>query len=368
MTNLQRDDPDIGPVLRRRLVQVEQPKPEEIAAESAATKELCSQCHSLVLRNGVLFRRVEGKQGRPTVMQLIVPAVKRQQFLTQCHQGMTGGHRAVRSTMDQVRRRGFWPGWRRDVQRYCRQCQNCSTYHRGGLPRSGHLQLMITGGVFEICHIDITGPHPKTSRGSKYILTFVDSFSKWAQAFPISNKEAKTVARVLVEQVFCRFGVPVALRSDNAGELDGGLMHEVCRLLDIDKQRTSFYHPETNSVAERFHGTLNSMMGRIVNENQKDWDLCLPYFLAANRASTHRSTNYSPNYLMFARETRAPADLVFGIPVEKLPSSYDDYSIKMEDRMKRAYCLVRQHLDVAAQRMKRRYDLRVRPQQYHRGQ
>jgi len=56
------------------------------------------------------------------------------------------------------------------------------------------------------------------------------------------------VARVLVEQVFCRLGTPLALLTDNAGELDGSLMQEICRLLDIDKQRTSFYHPETNTV------------------------------------------------------------------------------------------------------------------------
>jgi len=63
MSDLQGDDPDIGPVLRSRLEQIEQPKPEEIVAESAATKEFYSQWHGLVLRNGILFRRVEGKGG-----------------------------------------------------------------------------------------------------------------------------------------------------------------------------------------------------------------------------------------------------------------------------------------------------------------
>jgi len=186
------------------------------------------------------------------------------------------------------------------------------------------LPPMITGSIMERCHINITGPHPRTPRGSKYIVTFVDAFSIWAEAFVIPNKKAKTVARVLVEQVFCRFGTPVALLSDNAGELDGRLMQEICRLLDIDKQHTSFYHLETNAVAERFHGTLNSMMGRVVSEHQKDWDICLSYILAAYRASTHQSTEYTPNFLMFAREGRAPADLVFGTPAEKSPSSNDD--------------------------------------------
>ena len=112
----------------------------------------------------------------------------------------------------------------------------------------------------ERCHVDITGPHPRTVRGSKYILTCVDAFSKWAEAFPLPNKEAKTVARILVEQIFSRLGTPVALLTDNAGELDGKLMREICQLLDIDKQHTSFYHPETNSVAERFHGDRKSVV------------------------------------------------------------------------------------------------------------
>ena len=110
------------------------------------------------------------------------------------------------------------------------------------------------------------------------------------------------------------------------------------------------------------------MMSRVASEHQKDWDLCLPYVLAAYRATTHQSTSYSPIYLMFAREVRAPADLVFDVPTEPPPKSYDDYSMEMEDRMKQAYCLVRQQLGMAAQIMKTQYDIRVRPHQYHRGQ
>jgi len=134
---------------------------------------------------------------------------------------MTGGHRTFLATLHQVPRRGFWPGWRRDVQRYCRQCIACYSYHRERLPRSGSLQALITGNTMERCHVDITGPHTRTARGSQYILTFVDAFSKWAEAFGIPNREAKTVARVLVEQIFCRLGTPVALLTANAGELDG---------------------------------------------------------------------------------------------------------------------------------------------------
>jgi len=55
----------------------------------------------------------------------------------------------------------------------------------------------------------------------------------------LRNKEAVTVARALVEQVFCRYGTPFTLLSDRGGEVDGHVMREVCRLLQIDKLRNS---------------------------------------------------------------------------------------------------------------------------------
>ena len=110
------------------------------------------------------------------------------------------------------------------------------------------------------------------------------------------------------------------------------------------------------------------MMGRVVSDSQQNWELTLPYVMAAYRSTLHQTTGYTPNYLMFARENKAPADLIFGIPNEDTPSSYDDYSVEMEERMKESYQVVRQHLGMTAERIKRRYDLRIRPQAFHKGQ
>ena len=110
------------------------------------------------------------------------------------------------------------------------------------------------------------------------------------------------------------------------------------------------------------------MMGKVVSDSQKDWDLQLPFVMAAYRSTVHAGTNFTPNYLMMAREVRAPADLVFGTPVDQPPVSYDSYSVDVENRLKQAYALVREHLGVVAQRMKRRYDIRVRPQKFRKGQ
>jgi len=172
---------------------------------------------------------------------------------------------------------------------------------------------------------------------------------------------------VLVEQVFCRMGVPVALISDRGKEVDGQLMKEVCRLMNVDKVRTTAYKVSTNAAVERYHRTLNSLIGRTIEENQREWDSLLPYVMAAYRSSTHESTRYSPNYLTFGREVRAPADLVYGTPPDSVPTSFDSYAEKIETRMKQSYMLVREQLGVAAQRNKHTYDLRVRPARYKVG-
>jgi len=345
----QQQDPEIGSLIRMRLQQTHAPSIEEMHPESAAAKELLSQCDQLEVRGGIVYRRWPLKNGRADVMQLLVPGALRRDFLKKTHSGMTGGHLGVKRTMHQVKRRAFWPGWRADVKRFCRQCQSCNGFFRGQLPRSAPLQPMLAGAPFEKLHFDLTGPHPRTRQGSVYIVTCLCPFSKWAEALPVPNKEAPTVARVLVEQVMCRFGTPITGISDRGREVDGHLMNEICRLLDIDKMRTTAYHPSSNGAAERFHATLNSMIGRVIDEHQADWDLLVPYVMAAYRASCHEATKFTPNYLVLGREVRAPVDLVYDAPETPAPVSYTSFAEEMSEKMKYVYALVRDHLKVAAE-------------------
>ena len=367
LSQRQNDDPDIGPVLRLKMDRSEPPDIGEMLAESADTKTLLSLWNQLDVHRGVLYRKWNGGEKESEFLQVVVPASLRSDFLERAHTGMCGGHLGVRRTMDQVRRRAFWIGWRRDVEKFCRRCTNCQTYFRGKLPRSAPLQPMLTGAPIEKLHIYLTGPHVRSRRGSLYIVTVVDPFTKWVEAFPAQNKETATVARILVEQVICRFGVPLAILSDRGKEVDGQLMSEVCKLLCVDKMRTTAYKPSTNAAVVRFHRTMNSMLGKMIEENQRDCDTMLPYVMAAYRSSRHEATQYTPNYLMLGREVHAPVDIVYGRPQSPVLSSYDDYADELQERLKRAYNFVRGHLKTAAERNKKYYDRRVRPQRYHVG-
>ena len=54
-------------------------------------------------------------------MQLVVPVKLSCEFVRHAHEGITGGHLAWRRTADQVLRRGYWVGWRRYVNQFCRR-------------------------------------------------------------------------------------------------------------------------------------------------------------------------------------------------------------------------------------------------------
>ena len=84
----------------------------------------------LKLVDGVLYRRWSGKEGKPAVLQLLVLATLRHDFIIRAHTGMCGAHLGVRRALDQAQRRGFWLGWRRDVLRFCWLCPNFNSYFR----------------------------------------------------------------------------------------------------------------------------------------------------------------------------------------------------------------------------------------------
>ena len=59
---------------------------------------------------------------------------------------------------------------------------------------------------------------PETIRGNRYMLTVQDSFSQCYQAYPISNKEAHTMAKLFMDQHFNVYGLPDQVHSDDGKE------------------------------------------------------------------------------------------------------------------------------------------------------
>ena len=75
--------------------------------------------------------------------------------------------------------------------------------------------------------IDLTGPYPESEKRNKYVLVIVDSFSKWIEAYPVPNVEAKTIVEKFVMEFISRFGVLVQMKSDRGKQCDCELFQDV---------------------------------------------------------------------------------------------------------------------------------------------
>ncbi|GFX29206.1 retrovirus-related Pol polyprotein from transposon 412 [Trichonephila clavipes] len=268
-------------------------------------------------------------------------------------------------TLQKVRECFYWNNVRSDVEKCCRICDPCAA-RKGPTERTrGRLQLYNVGVPFERIAFDILGQLPRSSDGNNNILVVMDYFTKWPEAYPIPDQEASTVAEVLVKHWISRFGVPLQLHSDQGRNFDSAVCKRLCEILSIDKTRTTL-HLQSDGMVERFNRTLLNSLSRLVSSNQQDRDKKLPFFLLANRSTVHETTGYSPSQMLFGRDLRLPADLLFSRPPDA-PLAPEKYIEKLQARMEEMHHLARERISMASEKMKTRYDARATGHDFHEG-
>ena len=107
----------------------------------------------------------------------------------------------------------------------------------------------------------------ETVRKNRYLLTVQDGFMRFASAYLICNKEAGTVARVLIHEHFSVFGLPNQIHSDNGKEFVNRLWVELFSELKILHTKTPPYNPSSN-IVERWHRTIVSILRTMGSEMQ----------------------------------------------------------------------------------------------------
>ncbi|UYV73470.1 K02A2.6-like [Cordylochernes scorpioides] len=347
----QQQDLNIGPILESKENGNLRPSWEIISDKSPALKALWAQWDSLRVESGLLKRVWESADGRSTKMQLVVPEVKIPCVLREVHSGASGSHFGVTKTLRKVRERFYWVYCREDVENWCRRCTTCAA-SKGPQTRSrGKMREYNVGAPFERIAIDVAGPFPVTEDGNKYLLVAMDYFTKWPEVYAIPNQEAATVARVLVDNLICRFGVPLELHSDQGRNFESEIFRELCQVLGIWKTRTTPLHPQSDGMVERFNKTMVEHLSKVVEQNQRDWDRRLPLFLMAYRAAIHETTGQTPAKVMFGRELRLPCDLEFGTP--------GGPPVEVTSVLSETHKLVREKIQLASHRMKTHYDLKA---------
>ena len=137
------------------------------------------------------------------------------------------------------------------------------------------------GSPMEGITMDILGPLPTSDNENKYILIVSDYFTRWVEAYPITDQEDRSIADILTKEFVCRFGVPLLTHTDQGRNFESKVM--------VDKDYC-LYHPQSDGMVERFNQTLEAQLSKFANHNHRDWDQHLPFLMMGYWSAVHDTT------------------------------------------------------------------------------
>ena len=334
------------------------PRWADVQGKSEQLRRLWVLFDDMTLKTGVLYRTFE--EAGQSVLRLVTPLQLKQKIFNMVHTHRMSGHMGIRRTLAQVQSKFWWSSLRQDVERWCQECVPCQKRQVRPGRRRAPLCQTPSGAPWQRVAVDILSMPVETNEGKTCVLVITDYFTKWTEAFALKDHQALTVADTLVTEVFCRYGCPQLIHSDQGREFQSTLMKEVCKLLGITQTRTTPYHPQSDGQVERFNRTLLAMLAKVCDDSPEDWDDHLPYVLSAYRSTVHESTKCSPNMLMFGREVVRPVDLMFTPPdANSTPTCPVEYVEWVRKAHQINHEKAREHLARAAERQKAAYDRRT---------
>lgn len=264
-----------------------------------------------------------------TELEDVKEYLRQQEIIKHYHEGKTN-HRGINECYLALSRRYYWPKMKDEISKYINECTVCgqTKYDRNPIKPQFNIVPPATK-PFEIVHMDLF-----TAQSEKY-LTFVDSFSKYGQAYHLRDGTAVSIIQGLL--TYCtHHGLPLTLVTDNGTEFTNQMFAEFTRLHKIKHHRTLANSPNDNGIIERFHSTLLEHL-RILRVKQKGEPTInqMPYAILAYNSSVHSFTKCRPHDIIRGHfDPRDPLD------IDLTEHLMQQYILTHKEQMKTVYDLI----------------------------
>jgi len=224
-----------------------------------------------------------------------------------------------------------------------------------------------------VIHADLVGPLPEgksyhNQRGFQYILSVIDSATRYLWLLPIRHKTAECVAATLFDEVISRVSVPTAILTDQGGEFMAEVVECLLRRLGVSHLRTSAYHPQTDAKCERTHFSVHNIISKLIDDKHERWPDLLGTVALAYSATVHTSTGYSPHEVFYSFAPSCPLDALVSNPPADPVSTADEFALQAFERLQEAFSFVRDFTGKQVSRMKSYYDSNVKPISFAEGE
>ena len=367
LVEAQSKDPLTKPVIAA-LKEGTKPESEELALYSSSIRTLFRRWDDLEMIDEILYIKITDPVTGAAVPRLVAPEGVRTRILKMLHDERPAGHMGRERTISRVTQHVYWPGMAEDVRSWVRSCEMCARRKPGPGRAKCPMGHKNVGIPFERIAIDIMSLPTESHDGYRHIMVVECYYSKWVEAYCLTDHTAQAVGDKLLTQWICRFGVPSAIHTDQGAEFEGNLFRHLCKELGSLKTRTLPYHPQGDGMVERQNRTIQAMLSCYVNDCHDDWSDHLDYLMMACRSSRHESTGCSPNRVIFGREVNLPLTVQLGeqhfCQGSECPIQYVNW---VKNTLEKVYSFVRTKSKASTARQKAHHDKKSKIREIAKG-
>lgn len=285
-------------------------------------------------------------------------------ILKNFHDTQFGGHMGIQATINKIKEKYYWHGIGNDVRKYVNACIACK---KNKVTRHVKMPLCLTETAHKPwTHVmsDVVGPFTLSKTGNKFLITFVDTFSKYAEAVATPDITASTVAKAFVENICCRHNIPERITTDLGSDYTAEIFRETCKLLEIAHNTATVTWHQSIGNCEKWHKEIGAYLRIFAEQKTDQWDTFIPYLLFVRNNTPSSVTSYSPHYLLYGYTIDVPVSLKSNpTPVY----NYDNYVSVLQNRLRTAYEYAREKIVKSKETNKRIYDEHINPVEFRVG-
>lgn len=238
------------------------------------------------IQNHFKYDSVKFRQSN-TLLKDVTEESRQKELIKYHHEGKTC-HKGINEVKTSLSKLYYWPKMIDDITLYINSCEICqkSKYERH--PNKIIFQNTPIGNKpFDLIYIDTFKISNQT------FLTIIDSFSRYAQAYPILLNSIDLLNAILI--FISHFGIPRQITSDGGSEFHNHALIEFCKKHKIKLHFTTIYNPNSNSPVERFHSTISEDLRILKLTNPaENIKVLMSYAIIGYNNSYHSSTKYTP--------------------------------------------------------------------------
>ncbi|GFX46677.1 putative tick transposon [Trichonephila clavipes] len=184
---------------------------------------------------------------------------------------------------------------------------SCCRHKRKPCQKQAYGKTPIPTRPNEFISIDIVGP----VRSHNYVLTVLDHFSKHAELFPITNIQAPTIARKIIQYI-TTFGRPGMILSDLGTQFTADIFKQITNMTGIAHHHTTSRNPKANGQSERINSSLKTSILSLADHKV---DFAVAVHKSFYNGTKHSSHGFTPDIVHFGRNLSLIFDTI-AAPIE----------------------------------------------------